>query len=86
MTKKQAEFIVEAAENEGLSGVEIYKNYSGRGMYGDTTFAITADNLPDLFAATLRFALEEETDGENEGLLDNFDLCQDSMGLGVVIY
>ena len=39
MTREQAEFIAEECQGE------IYKDYSGREMFGDTTWAVVIDNV-----------------------------------------
>lgn len=42
MQLKTAKAIVQAAAELGLE-ISLYENYSGRGMYGETTTAVTGD-------------------------------------------
>ncbi len=61
-------------EDHGYSAEE----YSGRGMFGAKTWAITGDK-----ATVICYAIgAADVDGD----FDPSDLSQDSMGLGVVIY
>lgn len=55
MTKQQAEFIKELLEY--TYEVDIRENYSGRHMYGETTFAIVTNaKVLDLFIELANFA------------------------------
>jgi len=83
MTKEQANFFKDALDNDDIYPVEIRDNYSGRGMYGKTTFAIVTDSVSDLIPALLRQAQE---DPESMPDFSIFKLRQDNMGLGVVLY
>jgi len=85
MTKRQAEFFKNAAEEVGLD-IEVRDEYSGRGMYGKTTYAIITDSITDLIPALLCHAAYDYVDIVADGLFDNFKLRQDSMGLGIVLY
>jgi len=51
MTKEQANFFKCALDNDDIYPVEIRDNYSGRGMFGKTTFAIATDSVSDLIPA-----------------------------------
>lgn len=85
MTKEQANFFKEALVNDDLETENdiIRENYSGRGMYGKTTFAIVTDSVSDLIPALLRQAQE---DPESMPDFSTFVLRQDNMGLGIVLY
>jgi len=83
MIKEHAEFFKEALDNDGVYPIEIRDNYSGRGMYGKTTFAVVVDSVCDLIPALLRQAQE---DPESIPDVSTFTLRQDNMGLGVVLY
>ena len=85
MTKKQAEFFKNAAEETGLE-IEVRNNYSGRGMYGETGYAIVTDSLMALIPALLCHAAYDYVSVVEDGLFDNFRLRQDNMGLGIVLY
>lgn len=86
MDLKLAELLCSILEDEG-EDVSIDEEYSGRGMYGDTTAAITGDFSPSIL---LMLVLERVKDGWlTEDVLEDVklkSLRQDSMGLGVVIY
>ena len=85
MTKEQAEFFKNAAEEVELE-IEVRNNYSGRGMYGETTYAIIVDSLMTLIPALLCRAAYGYVSVAENGLFDNFKLRQDNMGLGIVLY
>lgn len=85
MTKGQAEFFKNAAEEVGLD-IEVRDDYSGRGMYGKITHAIVADSLCDLIPALLCHAAYDYVAVVEDGLFDDFKLRQDNMGLGIVLY
>jgi len=83
MTKEQANWLYEAMENEGME-CSIMPDYSGRCMYGKTTYAISCDNVLDLMVAAIREALEgSEEDSE---IFERWHPSMDQLGLGVVIY
>lgn len=64
-------------------------DYSGRAMYGKTTFAVTFDSRSDYERALLyaAFSLGENGGDDVEGTLRELgNLAMDSMGLGIVVY
>ena len=75
---------------------ELREDYSGRGMYGNTTIGVVVNegSLIDVLAAVISNAsCFIEADGEDEldiyDLGERFDvrhLRQDSMGLGFILY
>jgi hypothetical protein len=92
MKKEIAEMLVDFNPD-----LQLYGNYFGRGMYGETTTAITCDNIRDFFYAVgdlmYEMILDAMHDGEEydtsdaeelRNLLSNFR--QDSLGMGVIIY
>lgn len=83
MTKEQANFFKEALDNDDIYPVEIRDDYSGRAMYGETTFAIITDSICELIPSLLRQAQE---DPDSMPDFSDFNLQQDSMGLGIVLY
>lgn len=92
MELKHAEFIVNILENAGEEAT-IRKDYSGRGMYGDTTTAIETDLhpvqwIPIIFAWVNENIHEEPSaDVWGGGQIPDFDSFRiDNMGLGWVIY
>jgi len=86
MTKEQAEFFINALEYNGIEA-ELREDYSGRGMYGKTTFAVVTEKTHLIISAILRYLPNLEPE-EYVELPDfsNFTLKQDSMGLGVILY
>lgn len=72
MTREQAELLA-----PDLAG-EIDPDYSGRGMYGRTTYAIRTDYRPELVHELIGMW---RADGETVS-----DVSIDSMGLGFVVY
>ena len=68
---------------------EVRDSYSGRGMYGEETYAVVFDSQSDYQRALLyaAFNLGETGADDVEGLLaDLAKLRTDSMGLGIVVY
>jgi hypothetical protein len=68
--------LVEFLESEGHEA-ELYENYSGRCMYGNTTTGVTTDARPCIMKD-----LEEEM--ETAGIEP--DMRSDSMGLDYIYY
>lgn len=92
MKKEIAEKLMDYGNN-----MELYEGYSGRGMYGKTTTAITTDSFTDFFDAVGELMLDMVQDamfrGEEYDIKDAEELAkvlsnlqQDSMGRGMVIY
>lgn len=52
MKNNLARFILKSARKQGLTKEEcrVYRNYSGRGMFGATTTAITVDSQSTLLS------------------------------------
>lgn len=86
MQKELAELLVQIIENNGEEA-DLRDDYSGRGMYGDETYAVTCDCG---LGYVLGLVLESVKDGylTEDDLKDikSFGFRQDSMGLGMVIY
>lgn len=90
MKAESARAIVEAASVMGGMDVGMRPDYSGRGMYGSQTAAITCDSLGD-FIKCVAYAgsmLEQE---ENELTVDDFvedvgNVRIDQFGHGHVFY
>jgi hypothetical protein len=99
MNKETAEFLVKVSEECGNQEATLREDYSGRGMYGSQTCAVTVDSqmtlIQDLiqFMSTNVYDTDDDTDNSkpNEGwsggpVPDCDGLRIDSMGRGVVIY
>ncbi len=85
MKDSVAHAIVEAGNGE----VEIYENYSGRGMFGKCTTAITCDQSQQVFALAraVRNATRDNDEKLVEELLDfSQSMKSDSLGLGMIYY
>lgn len=84
MTKEQANFLVETIENSG-NEAEIRDDYSGRGMFGKSTYGVVTKINP---ANLLGVALTHIKDSLDciEDIPDFGDLRTDSMGLSTIIY
>ena len=61
------------------------RDYSGRGMYGSKCVGVVADRGTDIkFLILLGYRASKE--GIEEEVWDDIDICQDSMGLGTIMY
>lgn len=69
---------------------EIRDDYSGRGMYGDNTFAVVFDCQSDfqnaLVFAAYAIGRDDSPDSAEDDLQALSSLRLDSMGLGIVVY
>ena len=81
MNKELAERIVDNAPY----GVDLYEDYSGRGMYGEKTTAIKCDDAGDLIAAFAQAVLDDPDNGE-QVVQAARQLRFDSLGKGMVAY
>jgi len=72
----EATELVEFLQNEGYEA-KLYEDYSGRGMYGNTTTGVTTDASPGTMES-----LEEEME---ESEIDP-SFRKDSMGLDYIYY
>ena len=70
-------------------GGELSDSYSGRAMYGETTYAVTFESKSDFERALVRAGYELGRKGSDdvEAVLSDLDgLRTDAMGLGIVAY
>lgn len=92
MNKEIAEMITQFGND-----LSIHEEYSGRGMYGSITTAITCDSKDDLMEAIGELFFEmildakdmgEDYETENAKELKNAlsNLQQDSLGMGYIFY
>lgn len=77
MTKILARKIVETAERLRVD-MEIYEGYSGRGMYGEETTAVTYRNENDLLVVAAELGLSVAKDVQK--------FRRDSLGKSRIIY
>lgn len=91
MEKEIAELLVDTGY-----GLEIYEEYSGRGMYGKTTTAVTCDNVSQFMESVGEAFMDMiyEAAGDDDYNTEKaeelakvlYNLQQDNLGMGVVIY
>lgn len=92
MKKEIAEILVDYNGN-----LQIYEDYSGRGMYGKTTYGIQCDDVKDFLDAVGEYFFEMILDAKDEG--DDYDTEMakelkdalsnyqyDSLGMGYIVY
>jgi len=98
MTKELAEFLALAAQ-ENDQEVKIYKNYSGRGMFGRTTYGVTCDSASSLLSAVLEYfknnivetedeegdSTPSEYEGKNLSEIEFSEFSTDNMGRDKII-
>lgn len=85
MKQETAKALVDAARDLDLE-VGLLPTYSGRGMRGRTTAAVSADNVPILVAAVAQAATKLEGDQAEDFVEEMLGLATDNMGLGLVAY
>lgn len=83
MTQAQAEFLMAVARHEDIDA-SMNPHYSGRGMYGKTTFAVTVHCPTELLTAAFNLVVSEEHFRQRAPHLTAF--ASDSMGYDRVIY
>lgn len=83
-----ASVIVSAINESGLGEASIYKDYSGRGMGGRTTTAVSTDiSMSGVLAVVMEYVIDNPE--ESEEIVEDIPMsgfCQDSLGKGMVIY
>jgi hypothetical protein len=77
MTQQQQQTLLDLAESKGVEAGP-YDGYSGRGMFGRTTYGVTT---PPRYVDGLTVAFIR-----SEGLQDGFRFKQDDLGLDVILY
>ncbi len=83
MKQNVAEALANALECELGIEVNLRDSYSGRCMYGKTTWAISGDFGMGDIAVAWAYAVQTDPDLQPNHL---DSLSEDSMGLGVVVY
>jgi hypothetical protein len=82
MKQEAAELLKECADDD----CSMRSDYSGRGMFGKSTHAVTFESMSDFHTALANaaWALGENSDAE---LLEELKgLGSDAMGTGIVVY
>jgi Pyruvate/2-oxoacid:ferredoxin oxidoreductase gamma subunit len=88
MTVKEANFLANALDVMGYNA-SVYSDYSGRGMFGETTTAVQVqDEFPDVSNAIRKQLAHMDDDEleEGEDYPDPASIRSDSMGLGGIFY
>ncbi len=84
MTREQAEFLAKVADNEGIE-LRVRSEYSGRCMYGNSTYAVIVRSEGEILAAAFNLVLQDDHFRSIAPRMDNFHV--DSMGRDdVVVY
>lgn len=90
MRKEIVKALLAAAEEIGTSECSMYEDYSGRGMFGNTTTGLVIENLNDLYqivaVASVRVK-EDESDLSWEDFCEDLGTWrQDSLGRSTILY
>ena len=97
MTQEQARFFENATDYCGNQEIDVRDNYSGRCMYGRTTYAIVVSSLTTLLRDVIQY-MKENADvteilvdkGDTVRLMDTVpdmdDFRTDNMARDIVIY
>ena len=85
MQKKTAVALRNAAEELGVD-IEVDNDYSGRGMFGDTTYAVTVSGVASL-ATLIAVAGRSMNSASHEDFVEDMqNLRSDNMGRDLVYY
>ena len=86
MKAEVAERIVEAGEALGLD-VELYKDYSGRGMHGEKTAGVVASITEFVQAVALAAVNAEADEGRGYAIVDGVSFLRtDNMARQMIFY
>lgn len=85
MNKKTAVALRNAAEELGVD-IEVDKDYSGRGMYGDTTYAVTVSGVASLASLIAVAGRSIDSASHEQFVTDMQNLRSDNMGRDYVYY
>lgn len=83
MSSSAMEQIVKAAEACGLD-ITAYEGYSGRGMFGETTYGVVVKNLADLLTAVCEAT--RASDDPGDFIADLIEVGSDSLGHDMIVY
>ena len=83
MKQKYAEKIVEAIQNIGEEASS--RTYSGRGMYGQETYAVVCNDVGLLLTGVASVA-SNLSDEDDDFVLEMSSVKNDSMGFDIVYY
>lgn len=89
MKQEIAQFIQEACD---IAGVEsrLREDYSGRGMYGKTTYAIVGPSAQEILGAVIDYLIDAGDPSQLPAVVVNHDwhtgFYTDNMGYDIVMY
>lgn len=83
MDERFARWLVDADEERCGTSARVIEGYSGRGMYGEETFAVGTDDAVNLLLSAVWAAAENPGDVPAE---KPDELMLDSLGKGDVVY
>jgi hypothetical protein len=93
MQLETAKIIAEVAEDAGNENVSLREDYSGRGMYGQTTAGLVVGSLGDLLPLVAAAAAQLERQQGEEGVMDIDTFIgslerirTDNMGRDLIVY
>jgi len=90
MNEKLAKKLIETAENYDSIELELYENYSGRGMYGETTTGIVCDSFSELMVVGFVLGVyvgEDESCHDDESFALMLETLRwDNLGRRIIFY
>lgn len=89
MTKEVADFLLEVADTcDSLIDfdVTLHEGYSGRGMFGATTYGILCDYPIELLGVAIQYAYEIDCDYQELELTGLHNLKVDQLGRSCILY
>lgn len=85
MTKEQAEFLEKVSIECGNQECDIRDDYSGRSMYGKTTYGVVVSDITILLADCINYLRNEDAEDINK-VPDFEEFRMDNMGRDIIIY
>jgi len=79
-----AQRLVDTAQSIDVE-LELYENYSGRGMYGKSTTAVQFDSLSDLMTVIYHLGVQDGENGEDSKEAPS-SWKVDSLGRSEIVY
>lgn len=88
MKHETAELLANASLHRSTGEIHVFEDYSGRGMFGKRTTAVTYPSMKSLMVAiaAAAIAIGDDQDEQAGFLADLEHLQTDSMGQGYVAY
>jgi hypothetical protein len=83
MTKEQAEFFETITAYCGNQDIDVRNNYSGRGMFGKSTYGVVVSDITILLADCLNYLRDNNY---LAGIPDFQGFSMDNMGRDIILY